>query len=255
MNANDVSALATAIQAALLVVAAAIALRQVGEARWSREGQSQPYVVISFEVHPDIPSMTRIAVKNIGATVARDVAIDFDPPLKSTMDRPGFYHVTDWLAIKDGIANLVPGQEMSCLFDSLISRYSNENLANLPRESKVKVTYSDDNPKKRKRKLYDREYILDFHVFYNLHYSDEKGISELAESVGELAKTIKSWTEDDGIMVYTKDLDQSRKERVEEAHAAIERWNERAKLQAGNTEEEGTKLEASEGETPAAENS
>ena len=66
------------------IVLGGFAWRQVHEARRLREEQARPFVIVDFE--PDF--LVYLTVENIGRTVARDVTIQFDKPLPSTLERP-----------------------------------------------------------------------------------------------------------------------------------------------------------------------
>ncbi len=68
----------------IYVVIGLFAWRQVHEARKLREEQARPFVIVDFE--PDF--LVYLTVQNLGGTMARDVIIQFDKPLKTTLQRP-----------------------------------------------------------------------------------------------------------------------------------------------------------------------
>lgn len=212
MHADAVAAWAASLQTGLLAAAAGFAWRQVTEARKSREAQAQPYVVVSFEQDPYVPAMAIIVIANIGATVAKNVSVDFDPPLESAMEAEGSpSKFSEWTALPDGISTLVPGQKVSSIFDSLYLRYSDKYFNQLPRQAKATVKYNDESGK-----CYDYEYNLDFDVFHKMYFNSPKSIEDVAKAVEDVARTLKSWTESSsGVTVYTKGLDVHRKERSE----------------------------------------
>jgi hypothetical protein len=113
-TAERVVALATAGQLVVLVAAALYARAQVREARELREDQARPFVVVDFEVSG--PPEIRLAITNIGKTMARDVRVSFAPPLQSSMDRPE-RRLADLRMLNEPIPAMAPGKIYSTLFD------------------------------------------------------------------------------------------------------------------------------------------
>jgi hypothetical protein len=243
VHADTVSAIAACAQSGLLIVAASIAFWQVNEARRLREAQAQPYVVVSLESDPDHPWAISIVVKNIGTTVARNIHLDFDPPLASTLDKDSDRRMIDWIAIRDGIPTLVPGQSMGMLFDSLLSRYADIDSNEFPRKTSVTVSYTGDITKRERNQPYSYVYDLDFNVYYGAHYVGRKGLDDIAKTLDSIRKTQESWTARRGIKVYTKDYDEytdEERERRQEAiakHEEMVRRLERANPGDNHTEE------------------
>ena len=87
----------------VLVVAAAVAWRQVREARRLREDQSRPFVVIDFEVEG---MLFFLRISNIGTTLARNVRFEINPPLSSAIENP----FSEMQILRDGAPTLAPGR-------------------------------------------------------------------------------------------------------------------------------------------------
>jgi hypothetical protein len=210
MNAAAIAAVALCAQAGLLLVASVVATRQLREARRIREEQAQPYVVVSLETDSSSPSILNLVIKNIGKTAARNVELKFDPPLVSSLDRDGPNRISEWTVLKDGILTLAPGQSMSTLIDSLLSRYAGGDLTQYPGKVQATVRYKGDFGR---RKVYHYEYDLDFNVFFGSHWVGRKSFDDLVKAVDEIRKAVESWTTDQGVKVYVKDLDEAVQER------------------------------------------
>jgi hypothetical protein len=80
------------LQFVVLVVAALVAYRQVSEARRLREEQARPFVLIDVVVWNTIAEFT---ITNSGATIARNVRFEFNPPLKSSLQHKAIFFVGD----------------------------------------------------------------------------------------------------------------------------------------------------------------
>jgi archaellum component FlaF (FlaF/FlaG flagellin family) len=200
-----IAAVAACAQAVLLIVAAVIAYRQVQEARRVREEQAQPYVVVALEADPSAQWLLDLVIRNMGKTVAREVFVTFEPQLVSSLDREaGGNRITEWTVLKEGIRTLVPGQSMSMLVDSLISRYAGGGSTQLPGRVRANVRYTDD---RKSPNSYSYEYDLDFNVFFGSHYAGRKNFNDLVESVDRIRKTVETWTTDRGIRVFGKSID------------------------------------------------
>lgn len=171
--------------------------------------------------------MISIIIQNIGTTVARNVRLEFDPPLASTLDRESQpTRMTDWIALRDGIPTLVPGQRMGMLFDSLISRYADIENSPLPRQSRVTVHYTGDITKRQRGEVYTYAYDLDFNVYYGAHYVGRKGIDDIAKSLDQIRKAQEAWSTSHGIKVYTKDYDDHVDEITERRKQSIAKHEE-----------------------------
>ena len=122
----------------MLVAAALYARAQVKEARELRRDEARPYVVVDFE--PDRPPFMNLVVANLGRTMARNVQIETDPPLDSSVYRSGPVAMAELRLFSEGIPSLAPGKRIVLLFDQMAHRAE----AELPESYRVRLTYEWD---------------------------------------------------------------------------------------------------------------
>jgi hypothetical protein len=172
------SALAAMLTLVVYVLLLAYAVKQVGEARRSREEQSRPFVVVDFEPG----HATYIIVENIGKTAAREVTMSFDPPLSATLSRPWAWE--DSTAFTSGIPLLPPGRRLRIFFDALTPRFD----SGLPMTYNVKLTYEGPpgTPK-----AFEDQYVLDLNIYKGTS-PPEDGLPEIAENLAALCAVLKS---------------------------------------------------------------
>lgn len=116
-----VSAIA-AVLAALFAGSQAIAARQ--QARYAeaqlelaeriRKDQAQPYVIADLRPDEHDPQKIMLVVQNLGSTIARNIRVTFDPPLRSVA-KPDFGDEVDGL--HRPISALLPGRKVQWFFD------------------------------------------------------------------------------------------------------------------------------------------
>lgn len=171
------------------VLLAFYAARQVKEAKRLREEQTRPFVVVSIE--PDWAAS--LVVENIGATMATDVRIHFDPPFQSHFeDEP--------LPIfrEEGIPSLPPGMQLRFNVISMI-QYLNDR--DVPGQYRVTVTcrsFDGSRP-------YKDTYLLDLDVFEGIEPPPE-GLPELVKAVEKVTKELHGWTDGaGGLLVHAED--------------------------------------------------
>jgi hypothetical protein len=170
--------------------------------------------VVNFETSKVARHLIDLVIENIGQTPAQNVSITFSPRLQSTMIAPPDQdRVYDWVALKEGIPYLAPGQRLSHLLENAISRYN--EASTLPLRYEVTVAYSEVETKGREPAKHAERYVLDIGLWYGSHYITEKGVHEIGESLDKIATTMNRWTEElDGLRVYTVDLEKHRAERM-----------------------------------------
>src|SRR6266536_2406867 len=93
----------------IYIVIGLFAWRQVHEARRLREEQARPFVIVDFE--PGF--LVYLTVENLGRTMAREVTIDFDKALETTLDRPRELDETP--LFREPIPALPPGKKIRVL--------------------------------------------------------------------------------------------------------------------------------------------
>ncbi|MET7291915.1 hypothetical protein ABZS79_07190 [Streptomyces griseoloalbus] len=186
---DDWSAAATVVTAILTLATVGIALfaalyakQQVDLARQLREEQAQPFVVVDFADNPVTRKGIDFVVENMGQTLAKNVKITVDPPFSSTLDSAG-YPLRDAPLITQGIPSLPPRKRITALFDMAPQRYA----AELPMKYTVTVRFEDSHGGAQE----PLTYILDLSVRHNLLYPTEYGISDAAEALREVSKTLK----------------------------------------------------------------
>ena len=158
MWTDVVSALAAAGTFVVAVAAALFAYRQVGEARRLREEQAQPYVFVDLVPSPASSTLVDIVIKNVGATVARNVRFRFEPSIVSTLyphAASEAKELSEYSLFVNGIPTLPPGAEVRFLFESAPDRY--QRRQELPATHRVTVTFDDS----RERPCEPAEYVLD----------------------------------------------------------------------------------------------
>jgi len=146
------------------------------EMKESRDQEIAPYVVAYFDIPYGKPCIY-LVIKNVGKSVAKDVKLEFQPPLKNSKGE----EINDIPLIKDGIGSIPPGYEIRTFFDSGISYF---NKSNLPLTYKVKISYSGG----LRLDTRNIEQVMDLSAFKGLIFLNEKGMHELVKEVEKLVK-------------------------------------------------------------------
>lgn len=144
------------------------------EMKESRDQEIAPYVVAYFDIEG---YLIYLVIKNLGKSVAKNVKLEFQPPLKNSKGEK----ISDIPLIKAGIGSIPPGYEMRTFFDGVNSYF---NKSDLPLTYKVKVSYSG-GLRSGTRNI---ELIMDLSAFQNLGIREEKGMHELVEKVEKLVE-------------------------------------------------------------------
>src|SRR5688500_7639878 len=108
LTADQWTALGTVVTAVVAVLAAGFAALQVRELRRTRADPTRPFVVVDIQPGAAWSNLLDLVIENIGTTAARDVHIEFDPPLKQSRDDE--YPIGESALIKEGIRMLPPGR-------------------------------------------------------------------------------------------------------------------------------------------------
>ena len=167
-------------QLLILVVAAVFAFWQVKEARRLREEQTRPFVVVDFEPI-EIHGFFDLVVKNTGPTMARDVTIDFDPPIRSATehDTP----IAELKVFKDGIPTLAPGKEYRMHY----AFGPRHHESGLPDEYRARVRYSDQE----RRRSFDEEMDLDLGLYWSQVRTNVHGIHYVHKRLEEIRDVLR----------------------------------------------------------------
>ena len=152
--------------AGVAAVVAFFALRQVREARITREKQAQPNVVTYAALNPEVSQYLDLVVTNFGQTPAYHVKLKFPVLTVTPYENLVTGEHTTELYIPDEIAVLAPGQEWRTLWDSALEREQHRNkndgrdVLGSRFEGTVKFRDSDGN-------CYTNRAILDWNSFRN----------------------------------------------------------------------------------------
>jgi hypothetical protein len=187
-------------QLVILVAAALYARAQVREARVLREDQARPFVVVDFDI--SAPPTIRLAISNIGKTVARDVRVRFDPPLRSSLDKED-ERVADLPMLNQPIPTMPPGKVYSTLFDVFIH-------AELPGRYEATVSYRGDQG----REYPPDTYPLDLGLYAGIIPDWQKTTKDLHEELQKIARTLERWSAGigSGLLVTTPEDQRRRRE-------------------------------------------
>jgi hypothetical protein len=191
-----VAAWATCATVAIYIVLGLFAWRQVHEARKLREEQARPFVIVDF----DPGFLVYLTVENLGRTMAREVSIRFDKPLKSSLSVPR--EIDETPLFREPIPALPPGKKIRVLFDHFDGRRN----AGLPLTYNVELRYRGPVG----RKEWSDEYLLDLGMYLGSQLPP-KGIPELVTEVENVRGEIERWRRD-GIRVRASD--QRRQDRI-----------------------------------------
>ncbi len=199
-NWAAVAAVAACATVLVYIVLGLFAWRQVREARKLREEQARPFVIVDFE--PGF--LVYITVENLGRTMARDVSIQFDKPLDSTLE--GRRELDDSPLFREPIPALPPGKKIRVLFDQFSARLD----AGLPLRYDVELRYRGPTGRKR----WEHPYRLDLGL-YVCSQPPPKGIPELVTEVENIRKEIERWKGSGirGLLVHT--VDQRRRDQID----------------------------------------
>lgn len=204
------------LQTAILLLAAWYAYGQLDVAKRDRDEQDRPFVIGYVELSRIAHSLVELVIENIGRLPAHDVKITFNPNLRSTIFGPNFEQVNEWSALKNGISFLAPGQRMTHLLDSLISRYAADS--DFPRLYELTIKYKGGT----RARVFTETITLDLGVFYGAHYMTEHTVHDVAGHLEEIAKVLGKWSNSDGLKVYGVDYEVSEEQKKERYERAME---------------------------------
>lgn len=198
-----IAAAASVLTALVAVVAATFAFFQVREARRLRTDQAKPFVVVDIKPSAASAHILNLVIENIGATMARDVHIDFKPEIVTSISE---YDLKDTILIRDGVPMIPPGRRLEFLFDQTVNR----KQAELPMRYDVTVTYRDTNERLQE----PLRFPIDLTPLYGMRFVEERGVHHVAKALDDLVKIQKRWTGSRGrLQVHASD---ARVERIEE---------------------------------------
>jgi hypothetical protein len=210
---TDLWTAGAAVAQTIIVGAAAVfAFRQVREAQLTREDQSRPFVILDFDLSR--PPFIHLVIKNIGATMARRVRIQTDPPLASSFDKNGQSEPIAKLRLfSDQIPTMAPGREIRTFFDS----FSQREQQQLDDVYQVTITYEGE-----RGRSYVDEMVLDLGIYRNTTFIDQHTIHDVHKQLKRIADEVRRWSASgSGIKVV------SRKDQREDHALAVRHFRAR----------------------------
>jgi hypothetical protein len=199
-NWTAVAAVAACATLAIYIVIGIFAWRQVHEARKLREEQARPFVIVDFE-----PGwLVYLTVENLGRTMAREVTINFNESLTSSL--PGRSELDESPLFREPIPTLPPGKKIRVLFDQIHDRME----AGLPLTYDVDMRYRGPTG----GKPWKDTYRLDLGMYLGSALPP-KGIPELVTEVEKIRSEIQKWTGRSGRGLLAHTLDQRRPDTIE----------------------------------------
>lgn len=207
IEAVTIGAWAAVVTVVVYIVLAIYAARQLKEARTLREEQSRPQVIVEFV--PDF--IIGFRVKNIGATLARNVRVRWEkwPEQTTQYANDPVWKTPDGAAMfSTGIPSLAPGQEISTLFDNFPERVK----AGLPMQYSLEVEYDNYAQTEKERRHYSERFNLDLDLFAELRYVKTKGIEDVVKHLEVIRRNTEKWTEfgGGGLKVAAYDRDKAK---------------------------------------------
>lgn len=161
----------------------------MNEARELREQQNRPFVVIDTDF--ERASELFLHVTNLGTSLARNVKIDIEPPLKSAVDIP----VEKFKMLSDGISTLAPGKELRTFFDLGFRRHESD----LPLVYAATITYSDETGRRR----FEEKIDLDLEQYMHLHFASRDEIHDVHARLKEIRDIFRKWAWSGGNSLLT----------------------------------------------------
>ena len=144
------------------------------EMRENRDQETAPYVVAYFDVLSYTP-LILLAIENIGKSIANNVKLEFDPPLKS-----GTQFINEASFIKNNIASMPPNYKILAILDGP-SYY--DKSKNNPMSYKVKISYSGGLSSEAR----DKDYVLDLPAPLGIRI---KTMDDLVNDIEKLTKSV-----------------------------------------------------------------
>lgn len=157
-------------------------------------------MVVDFEPSPVWGNIINLVIENVGKTLAKNVRFAFDPPLKSSQESRDGYDFGDTVLLRSGIPAMPPGKRFTALFDMSHERIRTD----LPMAYTVQVDLDDAYGRPQE----PLTYVLDLNFRYGLRRIEEKTVHDVAKSLKEIERSVKSWTQHfNGMRVWVRDED------------------------------------------------
>lgn len=208
-----VTAGATVATFVVAIWAAFYAGAQVRHARELRDEQAKPFVVVDFEPSEAWGNVINLVVENVGQTLARDVRLEFDPPLTSSQEqkREHFDFRSSHL-LTHGIPSMPPRRRFEAFFDLSHERDKRDDL---PMSYRVTVRCADAKGVEQE----PLEYVLDLNFRYGLRHIGLRSQHHTASALEAIRDVLRRWTVRQGVRVWNRDFDAKLAEEQEEMEA------------------------------------
>jgi hypothetical protein len=162
------------------------------EMKATRDQEVAPYVVAYFDVEKKpnlLPIIVFFTIKNEGKTAAKNVKLEFDPPLPTLAYAPKPRNLNELSMIKDGIPVMPPGFKIRTTFGFYTV------LAEKGMSYRLKISFDGAN------KPEHTEYILDLSPFSDLLYDAPQEMPQLIEQVKKTHESIDKIKEKFSLLV------------------------------------------------------
>lgn len=213
-----------AAQLGVLLIAALVAWKQVKEARTLRRERNRPFVVVDFDLDLSKGYLIFFEVANLGNSLARDIQIEVDPSLESSID----VEVDKLKMLNEGIATLPPGKKLRTFFDMSFRR--NEAEENYPMNHVATVRYKDEKGKRPFKETYN----LDLDQYMNMQFVTNHGLDDIYKELERLRRAMEKWTWSGGRGLVAMTPEEGRKEH-ERIRAAVDERRRPEKAKEGAT--------------------
>ncbi|QKW39377.1 hypothetical protein HUT06_39535 [Actinomadura sp. NAK00032] len=181
----DKSADAATEQAISAKEQAAISQKQYEITERIRKEQNDPYVVVDIQESPFAKGFLYLVIENIGTTIARNVRIEFNPPLRTsreaTLGDAIHGNIRDAKIFANGIRMLPPRRRLEFLFDFGPDRLE-EGLDNF-----YSVLVEADGPEGPAEPM---RYEIDLNILYGPRFHRPKTPHEGVEALESIRKAL-----------------------------------------------------------------
>lgn len=188
-----VSATAAVIAATVAITTGITGIRTLRQNREDSERRSRPMVSAELRTVPYVHGAQTLVIRNHGPAIARNVKVEFDPPLPESPNDQGRDFARFIRArYAHPVPALVPGIELDNTWYALDF---DQPATNLPNQCTVTITI--DNPSRPSRPYVDR-FELDVDLLVHRSYmtspaAPEERLQQIAKHLDSIAKTLKGW--------------------------------------------------------------
>lgn len=197
------AALATIVQAPLVVISVGVAAWQIVQSARAARAQSheaaalerartRPYVAVSLDMDREFPNVY-LDVQNFGETAAKDVRVIIEPEFVTSLTEESMAsRPHDAQFIKGPIGTLVPGQRLTTVADiGPIRDEAKSEGRVLESQFTARVTYRDTGIEGGEPTTYTDEFLLDFDLMVDTTRITRHTVHDLVDRVEKLTEIIE----------------------------------------------------------------